>query len=231
MTRENAKSDDTGFNWVVYGEESMAKETVSTRVPVPVAEQVDRYADIHEISRTAALELFIRTALESPDAHRQEKTYTGRIRDNWHEHPPHKDPKGARNPKDTIERRVRLKLGATAPYTGEWGRREALSARLPGEVVRGIEDWAESQHMNKANAAADLIERGLQADPLPGDHSVELDGERYTLVLEPEKADVFRRYRLSRRYTPSECVSALLMASTSQKRIRPDWEKPVDGEE
>mgnify|MGYP006876407783 FL=1 len=71
MTREHPKSDDTGFNWVVYGEESMAKETVSTRVPVPVAEQADRYADIHEISRTAALELFIRKALESPNAHRQ----------------------------------------------------------------------------------------------------------------------------------------------------------------
>lgn len=231
MTREHPKSDDTGFNWVVYGEESMAKETVSTRVPVPVAEQADRYADIHEISRTAALELFIRTALESPNAHRQERTYTGRIRDDWHDGAPHEQGPAIQNRHDTIESRVQRKLGATAPYTGDWGRREALSARLPGEVVRGIEDWAESQDMNKANAAADLIERGLQADPLPDDHGVSLEGERYTLVLEPEKADVFRRYRLSRRYTPSECVSALLMASTSQKRIRPDWERPEDGEE
>lgn len=228
MTREGGKSDGTGFNWVVYGEMSMAKETVSTRVPVAIAEQVDRYANAHEISRTEALELFITTALENPEAHREKRVYTGRIREDWHPDPPHKE---SRRNNDTIEGRVKRKLGSTDPYVGEWEEREALSARLPGEVVRGIEEWGESQDVNKANAAADLIERGLRADPLPDDHTVSLEGERYTVELEPEKADVFRRYRLSRVYTPSEAVSAVLGATRSTKRLRPDWAKPDEDEE
>lgn len=231
MTRETAKSDGTGFNWVVYGEMSMAKETVSTRVPVAISEQVDRYAEIHEISRTEALELFITTALENPDGYREKRTYTGRIREDWHPAPPHKDPDHGGRRNDSIEKRVKRKLGSTEPYVGEWDEREALSARLPGEVVRGIEDWAESQDMNKANAAADLIERGLRADPLPDDHTVPLEGEMYTVELEPEKADALRRYRLSGRYTPSEAVSAVLGATRSRKSLRPDWAKPDEDEE
>ena len=231
MTRETANSEETGFNWVVYGEMSMAKETVSTRVAQAIAEQVDRYAEIHEISRTETIELFIRTALENPEAYKEKRTYTGRIREDWHPEPPHRDPEHKIGLSDSIEKRVHRKLPGTEVYTGEWEEREAISARLPGEIVRGIEDWGESQDMNKANAAADLIERGLRADPLPDDHTVGLEGERYTVELDPEEADAFRRYRLGRHYTPSECVSALLGASRSTKSIRLDWAKPEDIEE
>lgn len=231
MTRETEKSDGTGFNWVVFSDSSMAKETVSTRLPVAIAEQVDRYADTHEISRTEAMELFIRQGLESPTAHREERTYTGQIRADWTPAPPHEDPDYGWSGSDGVATRVQRKLGNTAPRTGEYEESVARSSRLPGEVVRGIEDWAESQDMNKANAAADLLERGLLADPLPPDHTVSLEGEPYTVTLEPEKADTFRRFRLMKRQTPSEAVSALLGATRSQKPIRPEWEKPEDGEE
>lgn len=224
--REDTNFEGTGFKQAVYGETSMPKETVGTRVPVAIAEQVDRYAETHDLSRTGVMELFIRTALENPDASDEKRVYTGRIRAEWHPSPPHCDPRGRPKRGDGIEQRVKRKLAGETPYVGEFEENEALTARLPGDLVRDIEEWGESHDMNKSNAAADLLVRGLKADPLPDDHTVELEGESYTLELEPELADVFRRWRLSRRQSPSEAVSTLLQASESRKSIRPDWGKP-----
>ena len=219
----------TGFILLVYVIIGMVKETVGTRVPVAIAEQVDRYAETHGISRTEAIELFIRTGFEQPNGYREERTYTGRIREDWYPEPPHRDPEYSWGMGDSIEKRVKRKLGYTESYTGEFEENEALTARLPGEMVECIGEWQKSQDMNRANAACDLLKRGLRADPLPDGHEVSLDGEKYTVRLGPEKADKFRRYRLSDRKTPSEAVSSLLGATRSQKPVSVNWGTP--GEE
>jgi hypothetical protein len=228
MTRNTENSDDTGFNWAVYGSGGMAKETVGARVPVAVAEQVDRYAETHEITRTAAIELFIRTGLDGPDRFGENRVYTGRIREDWHESAPHRYPNGSLKDGDReIGWYVRSKIaGGGEWYPGEWSENEALTARLPGEVVRGIEAWSESLDVAKSKGAAYLLRWGLALDPLPADHRVPLNGETYTVELEPELADKFRRYRLANRHTPSEAVSGLLGASRSRKSVRLDWGNP-----
>jgi hypothetical protein len=225
MTRETVKSDGVGFNWAVYGSSGMAKETVGCRVPVAIAEQVGRYADTHDLTKTDTIELFIRTGLREPEEYTRKHVYTGEIRENWHPEPPHRE---STRRDDDIEGRVKRKLQGAESYTGEWEENTALTARLPGEVVRGIEEWAESQDQSKSVAAADLLKRGLWADPLPDGYTGRLGGESYTVELESEKADTFRRYRLAKRYTPSEAVSALLGASRSTKSVRPDWGQPGD---
>lgn len=231
MTRNPENSDGTGFNWAVYGSDGMAKETVGARVPVAVAEQVDRYAETHEITRTAAIELFIRAGLEGPGRFGENRVYTGRIREDWHPHPPHRNGNGSLKHRGRgVGWYARHKVaGGVEWYPGEWEENEALTARLPGEVVRGIEAWSESLDVAKSKGAAYLLRWGLALDPLPDDHTVPLNGETYTVELEPVLADRFRRYRLDHRYTPSECVSTLLGASRSQKSIRLSWGKP--GEE
>lgn len=208
----------------------MAKETVGVRVPVAIAEQVDRYAEIHEISRTDAIELFIQTGGESPEAFRENRVYTGRIREDWHPSAPHRRPNGSEKRDDSISRRVRRKLGGSEGYTGEWDENTALTARLPSDLVRGIEMWGESHDMSKSVAAEDLLKRGLRSDPLPDGYTSPFNGESYTVELEPEKADLFRRYRLSHMDTPCGAVNGLLSASRSKKPIRVDWSNPDEDE-
>lgn len=204
----------------------MAKETVGVRVPVAIAEQVDRYAEIHEITRTDAMELFIRTGILSPWGFREKRVYTGRIREDWHPSAPHRRPNGSKKRDDSIARRVRRKLGGSEAHAGEWEENTALTARLPSDLVWGIEEWGKSHDMSKSVAAEDLLTRGLRSDPLPDTHTIPLEGETYTVELEPVKADLFRRYRLSHWETPSEAVSGLLAASRSKKPITVDWANP-----
>jgi len=228
MTRETAKSNDTGFNWVVYGEGSMAKETVGARVPVAVADQVFHYVDTHEITRTEAIELFIRTALEDPDGFGRKQSYTVQIRENQER--ARDEPVYAGEWKDELRRADR--------FVGEWDSTEALTARLPGEVVRGIEQWAESQDLAKSVAAEDLLVRGLKADPLPEgsedpipEYTDYSDAVVKTVELEPEEAELFRRCRLHYKKGPSEAVNWLISAQYSTKSARVGWAKPDETDE
>lgn len=198
-----------------------------------MAEQVKRYAQTHEITRTDAIELFIRTALDDPDRRDAERAYTAHIQDfEW----------GTGGVKDgvlriprreSVEDVVKGQLRSADRYAGEYGENEALTARLPGDVVGGIEAWSEHREMPKSVAAADLLERGLEADPLPDenpdpwpDHVGSYDGGVKTVEFSPEEADLFRRCRLYYRKGPSEAVNTLLNAYTSTSSARVGWEKP-----
>jgi len=223
MARETAKSNDTGFNWVVYGEGSMAKETVGARVPVAIADQVFHYVDTHEITRTEAIDLFIRTALEDPDGFEREQSYTVQIRQNQER--ARDEPVRAGGWKGELRSADR--------FVGEWDSTEALTARLPGEVVRGIEQWAESQDLAKSVAAEDLLVRGLKADPLPESNPDPIpedtdysDAAMKTVELEPDDAELFRRCRLWYKKGPSETVNWLIGATYSTSNARVGWCKP-----
>ena len=224
--RETRNSDDTGFNWVVYGKESMAKETVGARVPVAIADQVHSYVETHEITRTAAIELFIRTALEDPEQFRCKQSYTVEIREDREGEPRHVSG-------------WKAELRHADQFVGEWDSTEALTARLPGEIVRGIEEWAESQDIAKSVAAEDLLVRGLKADPLPEsnpdpipEHTDYSEAVVKTVELEPDEADLFRRCRLHYRKGPSEAVNWLIGATYSTSSARVGWSKPDEvGEE
>jgi hypothetical protein len=226
MTREVEKTGDTGFNWVVYGEMSMAKETVGLRVPVAVAEQVDRYAETHDMTRTAVIDLFIRTGLDEPDGFADKRTYAARIPEDVVE----RVTTGVTSGNNSVTERIVREIGRAKPYEGEYEEDEALTARLPGEVVRGIEEWAESQDMAKSNAAADLLVRGLRQNPYPDDFSIVSEGRMYTFELEPEEAELFRKYRLTNGTGPSKAAEHLLRASTGTGSVRPDWGKPDEQE-
>lgn len=226
--RESTNSNDTGVNLVVYGDGGMAKETVGARVPVAIADQVFNYVDTHEITRTEAMELFIRTALNDPDLFEREQSYTVQIRKNKD------DERG--EPVSGADWKGELR--AADRYVGEWDSTEALTARLPGEVVRGIEQWAESQDMAQSVAAEDLLVRGLKADPLPESNPDPIpeytdysDAVVKTVELEPEEAELFRRCRLYYKNGPSETVNWLRSARYSSKSARVGWAKPDETEE
>ena len=221
--REGTNLNDTGFNWVVYADGGMAKETVGARVPKAIADQVYHYVDTHDITRTDAIELFIRTGLDEPEQFRREQSYDVQIRPET----------GEDDPVDAGEWVDQLR-GADR-YVGEWETTEALTARLPGDVVRGIEQWGESQDMAKSVAAEDLLVRGLKADPLPEsnpDPIPELkdysDARVKTVELESEDAELFRRCRLYYKTGPSETVNRLVSAKYSTSNARVGWAKPED---
>lgn len=224
MTREVENSGRTGFNNGVYGDGGMVKETVGARVPVAIAQQVKRYAETHDITRTEAIGLFIETGLQVVGEERGKRAYTVRIREvergrdrpltsgGW---------KGALRSAERIE--------------GNYGSTDALTARLPGETVRAIEQYAEDSGVPEAVAAEQLLVRGLEEDPLPEgsedptpDSYDSADISVKTVELEPEEAELFRRCRLYYRKGPSECVNWLISATYSTSSARVGWETPTD---
>lgn len=206
----------------------MAKESVGARVPVAIADQVFNYVDTHEITRTEAIELFIRTALDDPEQFQRKQSYTVQIRQNQER--ARDEPVSAAGWKGELR-------GADR-FVGEWDSTEALTARLPADVVAGIENWAESQDLAKSVAAEDLLVRGLKADPLPEsnpdpipEHTDYSDAVVKTVELEPEDAELFRRCRLYYRKGPSETVNWLISATYSTNSARVGWAKPEETEE
>lgn len=217
MTREGENFEGTAFKQAVYEESSMAKETLSTRVHPFVAEQVERYAEIHDLSRTEALILFLETGLSEGDPMCSNRTYTVRLRE---ERAEELEQWGGRS--STIQPEELLRGGVS--YLDESEPEEpvddspvALSARVPPELVEQVVEWGESHDVAKAVAAEKLIERGLQWDPLPASYQSPFEGPSYTVELEPEKADLVRRWRLKKRYTPCRAFNSLAYARISRK--------------
>lgn len=227
MTRERTKSGDTGFNCVVYGEESMAKETVSTRVPVAVGKQVDRYAETHDISRTDAIEVFIRAAAESDSTDSGKRAYTVR---KWEV--------GAARDSPLTVGGVEGALHSAVEEMGEWDEMTAISARLPTEVVAEIAGYATAYDVSKSEAAREMLVEGLERDPLPEgsedplpDEVEESETTVNTLELDAEDADKFRRMRLRYRMGPSEAVHWLQQSNYSTSEARIGFGKPDNGGE
>lgn len=224
MTRETEKSGRTGFNNGVYRDGGMAKETVGARVPLAIAEQVKRYAETHDITRTEAIGLFIETGLQVAGEERGKRAYTVRIREVERARD---RPLSAGGWKGQLRNAVRVE--------GDYDSTEALTARLPGETARAIEQYAEDSDVPKAVAAEQLLIRGLKEDPLPeGSEDPLPDSYRdddmsvKTVELEPEDAELFRRCRLYYRQGPSECVNWLISATYSTSSAKIGWEKPTD---
>jgi predicted DNA-binding protein len=184
--------------------ESMAKKTVSTRLLEPVAEQADRYAEIHEISRTEALTRFARAGLEALDSEVGERSYTGVIpeipdeKGYWDGETP-----GSFSIEEFIEVGLR-KLEDSGAETFDDGEEVARSARMPPAIVEQMDERAESQDSTRAVVAAEAIERGLKEDPLPAVSERQRNGASYTVELDAETAELFRRYRLEYRMVPGE---------------------------
>lgn len=224
MKREEPNSDDTGFKPVVYGEGGMAKETVGVRPPQAIAEQVKAYAETHEISRTEAIGLLIRTGLEQAGSERDGRAYTVRIREVERARD---EPVRIGGWKGELHRADRIE--------GVYDSTEALTARLPGDLVREIEAYAAENELAKSVAAEKLMVRGLKADPLPEgsedpipEHTDYSDASVKTVELDAEDAELFRRCRLHYRKGPSETVNWLIGATYSTSTARLGWEKPDD---
>jgi hypothetical protein len=191
----------------------MAKELVGVRVPVAVAEQVDAYAETHEISKTEAIELLIRTGYDRsiPEGDRSVRG---------------PEPEHTNSSSPGFEHIIRRKLQGAEPYHGDYENTRSPTARLPDGVVERIEDWQESQDVNRTNAAADLLERGLIIDPSPDQHDGDSVNMGITVALSPDEYEIFRKYRLSWKNTEPEAVQSLAMPSSSQKSISLEWGKP-----
>jgi hypothetical protein len=193
------------------------------RVPVAIAEQVDRYAKTHEITRTDAIDLFLRYGLELEGENERKRVYTGRLRVFEDERLPHEESVRANL---SVEEAIIRSLEGLDAYAGEFEEEKALTARLPPDLVNEIEAWAESQGVPVSVGAARLLERGMRWDPLPESYDCDLEGEAYTLALEPEQVDLFRRYRLTHMVKPGEAASNLLRA-----RHNPiDWGSPSESD-
>jgi len=195
----------------------MAKETLSTRVHPFVAEQVERYAEIHDMTRTDVLELFLETGLSEGDPESFNHSYTVRLRENMAEEV---EGWGGANSKDYSQQILKESVS----YLDELESEEpdesgpvALSARVPPGLVERVVSWGESQDVAKAVAAEKLIERGLKWDPMPVGYRSPFEGPSYTVELEPEEADIVRRWRLKKRYTPCRAFNSLAYARISRK--------------
>jgi hypothetical protein len=224
MTRETENSYGTGFKEIVYGDGGMAKETVGVRPPQAIAEQVKEYAQTHEISRTEAIELFIRTGLQTVGSERNGRAYTVRIREVEH----------ARD-RPLYSGGWKSELRKADRWEGVYDSTEALSARLPGELVRKIEEYAAENGLAKSVAAENLMTRGLKEDPLPQgsedpipEHRDYSDTSVKTVELDAEEAELFRRCRLQYKKGPSETVNWLIGATYSTSSARVGWEKPEE---
>jgi len=217
MTREARNFEDTAFKQAVYEESSMAKETLSTRVHPFVAEQVERYAETYDLTRTETVELLIETGLEQGDLESGNRAYTVRLAA-WREEQIAEMCSGDSG--QYIQRMLNSCVGCldeSEPEEPEDERPVAISARLPPELVQQVVEWGKSQDVSKAVAAEKLIERGLKWDPKPVSYQSPNDGGQYTVELGPEAVDLLRRWRLSERKTPCEAFDSLVYASASTK--------------
>jgi len=217
MARETGNFEGTDFKQAVYEETAMPKETLSTRVHPFVAEQVERYAETHDLTRTETLVLFLETGLSKGDPEKANRSYTVRMTEErgdalkeW----------GGTNvsvrPEQLLEESVTyLQDSETEESVDE--SPVALSARVPPELVVDVVGWGERHDVSKAVAAEKLIERGLKWDPLPDGYVSENEGPSYTVELEPEEADMVRRWRLKKRYTPCRAFNSLAYARISGK--------------
>lgn len=201
----------------------MAKKTVSTRVRREIAEQVDRYAEMHEISRTEALTRFARIGIEEPERAEGERAYTGVI--------PVKSVDEAEEGRKmdnfgSIEDKVRFglsRLREPESLPVEYGEEVARSARMPPELVGRLDERAESQDSSRAVVAAEAITTGLKSDPVPDEERGGRQGRPYTVVLDRETAEIFRKYRLSSRKMPGEVFETALKMAESTKPVVTDW--------
>lgn len=227
MTRETRKSDGTGFNTDVYRSNSMAKETVGVRPPKAITEQVIEYAKTHDITRTEAIGLFIREGLKDDGDSGEKRTYTVQIR----------EVERARD-EPVVMGGWKGQLQSADKYQGDYESTDALTARLPKNLVREIEQYAEEKAVPKSVAAEELMTEGLKSDPLPDGSADPIPDEKdysdatvKTVELEPEEAELFRRCRLHYGMGPSECVNWLMSATYSKSSARVGWEKPEDSAE
>lgn len=215
--RETGNFEGTGFKQAVYEESGMAKETLSTRVHPFVAEQVERYAEIHDLTRTETLELFLETGLSEGDPDGSNRTYTVRLRE---ERGKELEEWGGTStsvrPEELLRESVSY-LGEAEPEEPVEDGPVALSARIPPALVERVVEWGESQDVAKAVAAETLIERGMKWDPLPASYQSPHEGPSYTVELEPEDAELVRRWRLKKRYTPCRAFNSLAYARISPK--------------
>lgn len=204
----------------------MAKETVGVRPPKAIEEQVYEYSQTHGISKTDAIELFIREGLERDGERPEKRAYTVRIRDVEYV-------KEGPRTVGGIEGQLR----AADRFEGEYDSTEALTARLPGELVREIEAYADANDLLKSVAAEELMVTGLKSDPLPEgsedpvpethDYS---DATVKTVEFDAKHTELFRRCRLYYGMGPSECINWLRGAAHSTSSARVGWEKPEDEE-
>lgn len=195
----------------------MAKETVSTRLPRAIAEQVDRYAETHEISRTKAMEILAREGVENPENAEGERAYTGVISENSIEQAYTGGPAGNLALETVIKRSLGTQLRERESVPEEFGEDVARSARFPPALAGRLKERAESQDSSKAVVTAEAIETGLKADPIPPCTGDDREGRLYTVVLDRETAELFRKYRLDRRRVPGEAFEAALMWTNSSK--------------
>lgn len=194
----------------------MAKDLVGIRVPKAIAEQVDAYTETYEISKTEALNNLICVGYDREPID-EDRTV-------WGPEPEHCDAELWQ-----YKRYITGKLELSEPYQGDYESTEAPTARLPDETVERIEDWQKSQDMNRTNAVADLLRRGLRIDPTPEQHDTDAVNSGVKAVLSPELYEKFRKYRLTNRYTKREAVQKLASAVASSKPPRPtriDWGEP-----
>ena len=214
----------TGFNTSVYRKMSMAKETVGVRPPKAIEEQVYEYSQTHEITKTEAIALFIRKGLELGGEVPEKRAYTVQIRE---------VERGDGTPRHVGGWKAELR--SADRFEGVYDSTEALTARLPSELVREIEAYGEENGLVKSVAAEQLMVAGLKADPLPEgsedpipEHTDYSDATVKTVELDAEEAELFRRCRLYYMKGPSECVNQLIGATYSTSSARVGWAKPAD---
>lgn len=217
MTRESEKSRRREFNTEVYTSQDMAKKTVSTRLPLRVAEQVDRYAETHEISRTKAIEVLAREGVENPENAEGERAYTGVIPDELVEQANLKSMGVGEDTEAAIRRSLNMQLRPRKSVPDEFDETVARSARLPKDLAGRLIERAESQDSSKATVTAEAIEVGLKADPIPMGTESEKEGRLCTVVLDRETAELFRKYRLGRKKVPGEVFESALMWTNSSR--------------
>lgn len=197
--------------------EGMAKETVSTRLPLAVAEQVDDYAKTHEISRTEAMERLAREGVENPENAEGERRYTGVIRQKFIDqaNTPRRDPDSQLS--EIVKQSLETQLRPRETLPDEYDETVARSARFPQDLAGRLKERAESQDSSKAVVTAEAIETGLRADPIPVGAEDGRDGQVCTVVLDREMADLFRKHRLYNRSLPGEVFEASMMWTNSSK--------------
>jgi hypothetical protein len=198
----------TGFILLVYDCTDMAKETVGFRIPIGEAQQVDSYAEAYEITRTEAVERFVRAGFDAEGEPPCKQEYLLVLPPQFgsvHGMPSAELNAARKHPLRVLSRKLRSVVGDPEESEEE----KALTARLPPELVEEIVEWGQSEELPKSVAAEKLVRRGLWSDPAPDEGRDGLEGQLKTFDLGPDTADMFRRYRYRREYTPQVAAYAL----------------------
>lgn len=89
-----------------------------------------------------------------------------------------------------------------------------VSGRVPPELAKAVERYAERWNMTKTDALTDILRAGIAADPQPesaGDLARDKQGAAtYTLTLDRETADFLARVSVESDTTPPEYIQRLI---------------------